>query len=102
MQETLTKQPCRIKRCCKKHIELKIPNPLWWIVGYLFIYPFRKIRKSFRHYRPLPKRKNYCGGCGKDDGDSVWGFCSPECLEIIHQRNKEQDAGKTPGLYCED
>lgn len=80
-------------RLCTKYPRITIPNPLWWIVGYLVIYPARRLKDAYRKRYPLPKPKHYCGGCGKDEGDSLWGFCSPECLEII--ANKKESHGQT-------
>jgi len=84
-----------VRRLCAPRVEIHLPNPLWWIVGYGAVYPWRKIKRALA--KPIPPKKNYCGGCGKDEGDSVWGFCSPECLEKICAKESPPNAEPSRG-----
>lgn len=66
---------------CKK--ELKIPNPMWWIVGYLIIYPSKLIiSKYLKLFQPY--QENYtCDNCGTNLQGSFFPWCSIECLNEL-------------------
>lgn len=59
--------------------KIVLPNPLWWIVGYGAIYPWRRAKRLYRKVVPLPPIVRHCKECGMDIGDSLWGcyFCCP-------------------------
>jgi hypothetical protein len=56
----------------------KIPNPLWWVVGYGVVLPYRYLK--YKLDPPKPTKPNLCECCGDDQGESLWEFCSPECF----------------------
>lgn len=58
----------------QRHIVL--PNPLWWL-GAVIVYPSRWIK---RRWFTKPSPPNLCEACGAEIGNSLWGWCSPECL----------------------
>ena len=64
---------------------ITLPNPLWWIVASI-IYPWRRVRRIYRCYFPLPPIIRYCEACEEDIGDSLWGWCSDKCLKELSSR----------------
>ena len=66
--------------------QIVLPNPLWWIVGYGFVYPWRRAKRLYRKVWPLPPVVRQCEACGRDIGGSLWGWCSVGCLQILSRQ----------------
>lgn len=73
-------------RLCQPKIVL--PNPLWWIVGYGVVYPWRLVKRAYRRRFPVPPIIRKCDGCGADIGQSLFGWCSIECLQQIAEKEQ--------------
>lgn len=65
-----------------------VANPLFLVAGFV-IYFYNVFYRLCLKIFNKPEVTRFCDNCNKEIGTSLWGYCSPECLEKLTKSANE-------------